>query len=243
MEQHTNAYSRVAAVLRERILAGLLKVQEKLSTERELSEQFNVSRITIRRALELLEEEHLISRRQGKGTFVNPQPTRRLPLLIDYARSIHTHAPKLKRELLVWRWMPVPDWVADRLKIVPGEEIFYCERLDILDKKAVAWDQAYLVRSFAQALSEQDLVKVEFTEIWSKTCSFPIEYCRQIVDAVPAGAEVAKNLKLSSGDPVLKAIEIFVTLYERPAGLFVNYYHPAYISLVSNFNWTNLQTT
>jgi GntR family transcriptional regulator len=238
MENTEKAYNRVTSSLRERILAGDFKPQAQLPTERELSEHYGVSRITVRRALEILEEEHLITRRQGKGTFVSPQPTRRIPLYIDYARSVHAHAPSLRRELLVWKWMEVPDWVSVQLKIEQQELVFYCERRDVLEERVVAWDQAYLVRSFADKLKKEDLERVEFTDVWSQKCSFPIVSCRQIVEAAAADEEVSEKLETSSRAPVLKGIEIYYTLYDRPTGLFVNYYHPEYISLVSNFNWT-----
>jgi GntR family transcriptional regulator len=233
------AYSRVTSSLRERILSGDLRPQAQLPTERELSEQYGVSRITVRRALEILEEEHLITRRQGRGTFVSPQPSRKIPLYIDYARSIHAHAPTLRRELLVWKWIEVPDSISPQLQIDQKELVFYCERKDVLGERIVAWDQAYLVRSFADRLKQEDLEKVEFTDVWSQKCNFTIVSCRQIVEAAAATEEIGHKLETDVGMPILKGTEIYYTLYDRPTGLFINYYHPDYISLVSNFKWSS----
>lgn len=70
-------YQTIKQDLLDKIYTGLLKADTQISSEKELSEQFKVSRITVRRALEELEEEGFIYRRQGKGTFVSPQ----LPVL------------------------------------------------------------------------------------------------------------------------------------------------------------------
>lgn len=62
--------ARIASLLRNKIHDGQYVVGERLANERELAEQFDVSRGTIRHALLILERERLISRQQGRGTFV-----------------------------------------------------------------------------------------------------------------------------------------------------------------------------
>lgn len=66
------AYQRVAGALRADIDRGRWKVGERMPTEAELSTQFGVSRNTVRQALDILHAMNLISRRQGRGTFVAP---------------------------------------------------------------------------------------------------------------------------------------------------------------------------
>ncbi|MGT2933133.1 GntR family transcriptional regulator [Streptococcus catagoni] len=69
-------YKKIYHYLKEQISSGYLKVGEQLPTEKELSDQFSVSRITSKRALVELEQEGLISRSRGKGSFVNaPVPS------------------------------------------------------------------------------------------------------------------------------------------------------------------------
>lgn len=63
-------YERIATVLRERILSGDLAWGDRLPTQEALSDQFEVSRIVARRALDILEAEGLIDRVQGGGAFV-----------------------------------------------------------------------------------------------------------------------------------------------------------------------------
>ncbi|MFP4266992.1 MAG: GntR family transcriptional regulator [Spirochaetaceae bacterium] len=237
MKSEKNAYEQVASVLRERILKKEILPRQQLPTEQDLGREFNVSRITIRRALDILEEEHLIHKKQGKGSFVSPNPIRRIPLLIDYARSVRVHAPNLYRNLRQWKWSPAPEWAAQKLHIRAGELILYCERVDILNEEAVAYDRAYIVSAFADKLGEEDLKRVDFNEVWPQRCGFVITSCTQTVDAVEADEAASGILSLPPGFPVLKGMEVYKTHYNRPTGLFDNFYHPAHISLVSNFNW------
>ena len=64
-------YSRIASVLRNRIVNGQYEPGSRLPSEEGMAEQFGVSRITVRGALSQLEKEHLIVRSRGKGTFVS----------------------------------------------------------------------------------------------------------------------------------------------------------------------------
>src|SRR5437867_6254623 len=63
-------YHRIAETLRERIRGGALAPGARLDNQRELAKSFAVTLMTLRQALELLEREHLITRRHGLGTFV-----------------------------------------------------------------------------------------------------------------------------------------------------------------------------
>ncbi|TCT26710.1 GntR family transcriptional regulator [Melghiribacillus thermohalophilus] len=67
-------YLQVIDRIKEDIEKGIYKEREKLPSEFELSKMLGVSRATLREALRLLEEENVVTRRHGVGTFVNPKP-------------------------------------------------------------------------------------------------------------------------------------------------------------------------
>lgn len=68
--KNTFKYSQLYDILLSKITSGIWKPGDKMPTERELCERYNVSRITVRDTLELLSKDRYIYRRQGKGTFV-----------------------------------------------------------------------------------------------------------------------------------------------------------------------------
>src|SRR6476661_3204149 len=63
-------YIQVASTLRRRIETGQWQVGQQISTLEELDREFEVARVTVRQAVELLQDEGLVHRRQGRGTFV-----------------------------------------------------------------------------------------------------------------------------------------------------------------------------
>ena len=70
-------YLQVADVLRKEIAEGIFQDGQTLMTEEELRFRFNVSRQTVRQAIALLEDDGLVDRRRGSGTYVRHGPRKR----------------------------------------------------------------------------------------------------------------------------------------------------------------------
>ncbi len=234
-----HVYRGIASDLRDRIVKGEFRREGKLPTEVGLARRYKVTRVTVRRALRVLQEERLITRRQGSGTFVSPQPSRRIPLMIDYTGSMRDHAPNLARKVLVWKWIPAAKAVADMLEVSEGELVLYAERIDELAGAPVAWDQAHIARSFAESLGERHLGHVDFVEMWTRVGGFRLESCQQFIEAETASARTCSLLQMKRRQPVLKSTEVYYTHRARPAGFFVSYYHPRHIWISSKFRWSH----
>lgn len=86
--RHENFYRQLAAVLRELIECGTLRGGEALPSERELAKATGFSRITVRKAIEHLLNDGLISKRHGAGTFVKPQIDQPLSILLGFTADM-----------------------------------------------------------------------------------------------------------------------------------------------------------
>ena len=241
MQNHpTHAYAVIADTLRNEILAGQPAPGERLPTERGLAQRFHVNRLTVRRALDQIEEERLIHRRHGSGTYVSPAPTRRIPVMIDYTGSIRKHAPGLQRKVLDWGWKaPDPD-LAACLHLAPPARVLWANRVDEWKGTTVACDQAFVAEPYARSLTLLRLAKVDFLEVWMKNADFSIVSCSQTIEAVPATDWVAKALALQPGQPVLQSSETYQATDGGPAGFFVSYYHPTHMCIASHYDWRRL---
>lgn len=80
-------YYQIYLTVRDWIYSGYLKVGQQVPTEVELCNTFNVSRITIRKAIDLLEREQLVVREQGRGTFVM-EGTNKTPATSEFGRLL-----------------------------------------------------------------------------------------------------------------------------------------------------------
>ena len=94
-------YAQLADVLRARIARGQWRTGDQLPTLDELTREFDVARVTVRQAIELLAREGLLSAQQGRGTFVTAEPAgRERPLrlqtsLADLAEVYRHDKPRL----------------------------------------------------------------------------------------------------------------------------------------------------
>ena len=103
-------YLQVASALRRRIEEGQWQAGQKISTLEELESEFQVARVTVRQAIDLLQKEGLVQRRQGKGTFVTRtvKDKRWLQLETTWSSLIATIEDNVPRLLPVKKAPPPP---------------------------------------------------------------------------------------------------------------------------------------
>ncbi len=221
------AYNRVAATLRDQILAGSWEGSNQLPTERELCDRFQTSRITIRRALQILEEEQLVERHQGVGTFIKSNPARKIPLLTtDYFGSIQTHAPDLTRSLEYLRTSKANEESAKLLQVAPGETVLEAVRVDRLRDTPIATDMVLVVEAYADRLDMANFGEMNFLSLWARKQHIELDYCTQSIEATIATEPILAYLDISRGDFVLKETNVVTVAGGIPAGLFITHYRP-----------------
>src|SRR5258705_13251601 len=115
-------YSRVETVLAGEIADGALKVGEQLPTEDSLISRFEVSRITVRRAIQNLVSRGLVEIRRGKGTFVAaPRLTQELTELSGFVEDMHALGRKPTARVIGKEIVAADTTVAGQLAPIKGE--------------------------------------------------------------------------------------------------------------------------
>jgi GntR family transcriptional regulator len=219
------AYQRIADSIRSRLLSGQWQPGERLPTERELCGQYAASQITVRRALQILEEEHLIERRQGAGTFAGLPALRKIPILnTDFFGSVSRHAPRLERQLHSWQWSVADEELAERLLICLGDPVLKAVRIDALHGAPVTFDEVAIVGRCAERIGEKDLAQLDFLVRWQAVQQIRLEYCSQTIEAVKAKLPIHRLLQIKAGEPLLKETSTVFISGGQPAGVFVSYY-------------------
>ena len=114
-------YHRVYLLLRQRILEGGFGADAPMPGEHELAAAHRVSRITVRRALERLEQEGLVLRRRGAGTFAQPKrPEARRENLRGLIENLLAMGLRTHVKLLDFAYLPAPPDIAAALELEPG---------------------------------------------------------------------------------------------------------------------------
>jgi GntR family transcriptional regulator len=148
-------YVEIAGELREHIESAALAPHTLLPSERELSETYQVSRMTARQALTLLENEGYVYRRPPRGTFV-AEP--RVLFRVGSFSAEVTRAGRRPGARLLWAeaTTPTPS-VQAALGLAPGEQVHALQRLRLADTEPLALETTYLPAALTPGLLQQPL--------------------------------------------------------------------------------------
>lgn len=137
-------YSRIAATLRGLIETGALRGGDMLPSERDLASTTGHSRVTVRKAFDLLCQDGLVTRRQGAGSFVTPQIHQPLSVLVGFTEDMKRRGATTTSRLLKKSVGP-PD-PADMLKLglSPADAVFRLSRVRLSEGEPLAIEHAVI---------------------------------------------------------------------------------------------------
>jgi GntR family transcriptional regulator len=200
---HEPLYRQLANLLESQIQLGDYKAGNRLPSERELSEAYNVSRITARQAIDLLFEDGLIFREQGRGTFVAEPRMRHLQGLTSFtedmqARGFTPHSRVITQEVLE------PDGeLQNTLRVVAGQPVLHLVRLRMSDDRPIAIQATHINLALCPGLENENFKDQSlFALLRSKYYIYPV-WTEVDVQAVPASKEEAQLLDVRLNDPLL----------------------------------------
>jgi GntR family transcriptional regulator len=199
----TPKFIQVAQILREAIDQGRYKPGEKLPSEKELVQEFGVSRITAIAALDELVKAHLAFRERGRGTFVAKPFVSNFSFFTSYTEDMHERGLNPSSRLISLQIQPPDPQTAEKLK-VPAEGTYYClVRVRLANNEPVALQHAYLPMELYPDLAAQDFEQQYLYEVIRRTYGFKPTWAEAIVESAAASAEEASLLKVKTGAPVL----------------------------------------
>ena len=149
-------YAQIVEQLKQDIENGVFNKTGRIPTEAELAEQYRVSRITVRRAVDDLVNQGLVEKKQGKGTFITSQKfSRRLdngPMGFTemcHSMGLEPSTQILKAEVCV----PKSAEVRKFLQLKEGESALYISRLRLGDGKPLAMEESYYPLEYSDLLT------------------------------------------------------------------------------------------
>ncbi|MEM9034414.1 MAG: GntR family transcriptional regulator [Actinomycetota bacterium] len=191
-------YREIADALRAGIAGGELTPGGLLPSESELRATHEASRVTIRRALELLRDEGLVDSRQGVGWFVAAQPLRQtLAELGTIEAQLTASGVEPDRRVLEFAFVPS----TGRIEAVLGAgEVLRVRRINLADGMPFARVTVWCPSDLADDLSRSDVERESFIGL------LPVELAgaTQTIGAAVASDEDAALLEIPPGSPVLR---------------------------------------
>lgn len=197
------AYQTLADHLRAEIEAGRWPVGAQLPGEHELAQTHGVSRTTVRRALELLESVNVLTRRQGRGTFVAEQGVSHvlggLKSFTDLLRDLGKVPGIADVRIAV-----DPDPPEEARRFLVGSRVWVVERTRTADGKPFGRMQSWLPDAVGSVVTVDDLLARQslYEVIEARLGERPAE-ATEVIRAQAASADDAAALQVPSGTPLL----------------------------------------
>jgi GntR family transcriptional regulator len=202
-QQGLSAHAQIEAEIARRIESGILRPGDQIPPERELVEQMQVSRMTLRQGLTRLVDRGLLERQRGRGTFVRePKVVHSLSNLTGLHGELISQGITPAARLLTSAEIPAPQAVADLLEISEGDAVYWITRLRLGAGVPIAHETSYFPVCLVPGLLNEDLESGSIYELMGKHGTRPVG-ARQTLEPVVARSEEATLLEIAPGSPVM----------------------------------------
>lgn len=196
----TPLYLQLQQLLRGAIERQVVKAEEAIPTERDLAEEFGVSRITVRKAVDGLVSEGIISRRRGAGTFVTrPRVEKSFSKLTSFSQDMLSRGRQPRSEWVSKTAGSVTPEEALSLGLSPGSLVYRFHRIRFADDISMALEYATIP---AYCLPSTDAVGASLYEALEAAGHLPVRALQRL-RAIAFTPEQAEVLAVEPGAPGL----------------------------------------
>lgn len=226
----TSRYMEVANTLARTIDAGTYLVRQALPPERALSEEFDVSRETMRKAIKLLGVQGYVVSRQGRGTFVAPDALRSMQRSIDGLSDEAARTGRKSDQIIQGvTTMAAPLFVARSLDLAPGTQVVRIQRIRLLDGTRIGLHDSYVAVDNPAALTAERLAEgASLYRLLEAEFGLTLTDAAESISAVAATGDEAEALGIAPGTPLLRIERITVADDLRPVEFCVMKYTQSY---------------
>lgn len=207
-------YQQVMDDIRQGIEDGRYGVGQKIPSESELSEIYSVSRITIRRAIEELSTEGYLTKKQGKGTYVNhPKLKKKLKQCgpLESFTDLCQKAGRVAGARVTQRQREAATAdVALALGITEGDEVIRLRRVRTVDDKPCLIETSFFPANEYSFMENETLDNASIYNVLAcHECRQPIKMRDALIEMARANVETAAELEICVGEPLFSEVGTF----------------------------------
>lgn len=190
-------YQKVYKDIKFKINNQVYKDHEKIPTEFQLCKNYNTSRITIRKSLSLLENENIIQRIQGKGTFVTSTP-----IIQDKSNSskffddVIKNGKKPTSKVISIKLSKANEDIQKEMNITSEREILTIEWIRFADSEAILFENIIFLADYINGLENFNIENQKLYDILEKHFNISIEKGREEFKPIFLKKNIAKMLKV-----------------------------------------------
>lgn len=217
-------YVSVAQEIERRIKEGIYVSSQKLPSEYDLSTEFECSRLTIRKAIDLLIKKNIIVKKRGKGSYVMSQQKIQSGRdgLQGFTEAAKAYGKTSDTKVISFEKIKqLDDKIMTQLELSESDTVYELVRCRSLDNEPMTVEKIYLSEKYVDGLTKEDFNQSLFKLIESKV---EIAYSHQEVEAILVNEEMSELLNVPVGDPLLLVNSITFAINATPILYDISYY-------------------
>ena len=201
----TPLYIQLKNTLIDEINAGQYLPDQRLPSERELCQRFEVSRMTVRQALSELLREGLIYARVGKGTFITtPKIEQQLRTLTGFSQDVSARGSRPASKVLSAKIIPAAVHLAAVLKIMPSAEVVELSRLRMANESPLCIEVAHIPHFLCPGILKHDFSQISLYQVFEQEYGLRLVRAEQTMEASLAHSSELELLRLSAPAAILR---------------------------------------
>jgi GntR family transcriptional regulator len=211
---------------RQRVLDLIeqLGVGEAIPSERQLSGELGVSRLTVRAALDDLVREGFLQRRHGAGTFVSEPKIAQELTMTSFTEDMHRRGMVPSSKTLELKSVTAGARLGRLLHVSPSEEIVVVTRLRYADRETMAIETLHVAESLVPGLTAKDLEEHSFYELLEERFGVVVVGGNQAIEPTVTNEEESAAL----GVPLHSPAFLFERTTRAANGTIVEYVRSIY---------------
>lgn len=205
----TPLYEQLKNAIKDDIHAQIYRPGDRMPSEAELEEKYQVSRITVRRAVKELCEEEILVRKQGKGTFVLSTGVQsRIDQLAGFHDSMESQGRTVRTEILEKSIIFVKPSYANDLQISVDDKVVYLKRVMYADDIPMMLDMCYIPLKRFPGIFEKMEGNVSVFQLLRQEYHAKLDRYYKVLKVRKASRKFSEYLKCGLGDPLFDIFKI-----------------------------------
>lgn len=226
-------YYQVAQLLRDQILAGTYQSGREIPSERELQEQFNISRYTVRQAIDLLVSEGLVRREQGRGSYVLPEGINvrsRLDTFFEHKAMLREFGYTTSVRHISTEECHPNKIIQDALSLNDTDMVVCFTKLFLADGQPAILAKDFIPTKNIKTPFNEENSGDNYFRFLEDLVGHRVEYLLSDILPISASGEIAQILNCPEGTPILLLQELYLDATQKiPLQFGYNYHHPQFI--------------
>ena len=203
-ESNNALYSQLEDIIHEQIETGQLKPGQAISSERELSRIYGLSRMTVRRALDRLVSAGFLTRVSGKGTYVSEPKMSFSALSLEGLREqAYKMGRNFESNIITFEKVIASGSVLKNLDIVEETPVYKIERVFFADDIPVSMHRSFIPCDLAPDLTDKDLQNESLYSTLHSKYQLEFDHATEMLETTLAKPSESLILGIPTGSPML----------------------------------------